>query len=201
MTPIEVLTNLPTIETKRLIIRKLVLPDLEDLFECSSNPEISKFTLWDSHKTINDSKDFLVKCIQQYSKGQPPVFGIELKDELKLIGTIGFGSIDFESKRAEFGYALHVGYWKQNITTEASLAILQFGFRTLELERIFATCFTDNIGSYRVMEKVGMTYEGILRSYHSKNGQRIDARIYAITQEDWFQNRQVSLDSISITFS
>lgn len=200
MTPTEVLLHLPLIETKRLRIRKLEPTDLQDLFECSSDPEISKYTLWDSHKTINDSKDFLHKCIKQYSLGQPPVLGIEVKEEKKLVGTIGFGSIDFQSKRAEFGYALHVGYWGQNITTEASLAILQFGFRTLELERIFATCFTTNVASYRVMEKVGMTFEGILRSYHSKNGERIDARMYAITREDWFQNRQLFLDSISITF-
>lgn len=200
MSPTDVLFQLPNIETKRLLIRKLEPTDLQDLYECSSDPEISKFTLWDSHKTIADSKDFLTKCIKQYSLGQAPVFGIELKEAKKIIGTIGFGSIDFQSKRAEFGYALHVGYWNQNITSEASLAILQFGFRTLELERIFATCFTTNIASYRVMEKVGMTYEGILRSYHSKNGERIDARIYAITRDDWFQNRQLFLDTISITF-
>jgi len=200
MSPSEVLFHLPKIETKRLLIRKLEPTDLQDLFECSSDPEISKFTLWDSHKSINDSKDFLTKCIKQYTLGQPPLLGIELKEQNKLIGTIGFGSIDFLSKRAEFGYALHVGYWNQNITSEASLAILQFGFRTLELERIFATCFTTNVASYRVMEKVGMTYEGILRSYHSKNGQRIDARMYAITRDDWFQNRQLFLDTINITF-
>lgn len=200
MSPSEVLFQLPRIETKRLLIRKLEPTDLQDVFECSSDPEISKYTLWDAHKTINDSKDFLTKCIKQYSLGQAPVFGIVLKEEQKLIGTIGFGSIDFESNRAEFGYALHVGYWKQNITSEASLAILQFGFRILELERIFATCFTDNVASYRVMEKVGMTYEGILRSYHSKNGQRVDVRLYAITREDWFQNRQLYLDTINITF-
>ncbi len=78
---------------------------------------------------------------------------------------------------------------ESNITTEATLAILQFGFRTLKLERIFATCFTDNIASFRVMEKAGMSYEGLMRSYHEKNGIRIDVKIYGITQNDWVQNK------------
>jgi len=125
------LLHLPIMETKRLVIRKLELTDLQDLFECSSNPEISKFTLWEAHTSIEASKDYLLKCLNQYSLGHAPVFGMILKDKNKLIGTIGFGSINLISKVAEFGYALHLDYWNQNITTEATLAILQLVLQTI----------------------------------------------------------------------
>jgi ribosomal-protein-alanine N-acetyltransferase len=80
-----------------------------------------------------------------------------------MIGTVGFVSFSLKQNSAEIGYALHPDYWGQSITPEAVWAVLRFGFVTLGLHRIEARFMVENIQSRRVMEKVGMRFEGVLR--------------------------------------
>jgi RimJ/RimL family protein N-acetyltransferase len=88
--------------------------------------------------------------------------------------------------RAELGYWTGVPYWGQGYMTEAVRAVIAFGFDTLGLHRIQATAYPRNVGSWRVMEKAGMTYEGTLREFYVKNGVPEDARMYAVLRsDDW----------------
>ena len=87
--------------------------------------------------------------------------------------------------RGEIGYALARKYWGQGLMTEAVRAMLDYGFNTLHLNRIEARCDVENAGSWRVMEKVGMKFEGVLRQNIMLHGRARDARMYAILREDW----------------
>lgn len=88
---------------------------------------------------------------------------MEEKTSNKCIGTVGFVSWDIKNARAELGNALSRACWNRGYMTEAVKAVIGFGFEKMGLVRIEARCNPDNIGSSRVMEKEGMTFEGILR--------------------------------------
>ncbi len=85
---------------------------------------------------------------------------MEHKAHAKIIGTCGFLYWLPNHARAELAYAIGREYWNQGLTTEGARAVAEFGFRTMNLNRIEARCEIPNIGSARVMEKLGMTFEG-----------------------------------------
>lgn len=83
------------------------------------------------------------------------------------------------------GYVLSDQYWNQGIMTEVVSKIIQFGFEEVGLERIQARCMVDNTGSAKVMEKVGMKFEGVLRNYMKVKNELRDLNMYAILKEDF----------------
>jgi ribosomal-protein-alanine N-acetyltransferase len=87
--------------------------------------------------------------------------------------------------RVELGYVLSDQYWNQGIMTEVVSKIIQFGFEEVGLERIQARCMVDNTGSAKVMEKVGMQFEGVLRNYMKVKNELRDLKMYAILKEDF----------------
>lgn len=90
-----------------------------------------------------------------------------------------------EHNRAEIGYVISTKNWGKGYGTEVANAVISFGFEQMELERIQARCFIDNIASQRVMEKVGMTYEGTLRKAMFVKGKFQDIKIYSILREEF----------------
>jgi ribosomal-protein-alanine N-acetyltransferase len=180
--------SLPIINTKRLRLRPLSLDDAADMFEYSSDPEVTQYVSWEAHQSIEDAVIFLNTSVEQYAKAEPGTWGIELREEAKLIGTIGFVYYSAANSRIEIGYAISRKYWGRGITTEALTALIELAFRQWNINRIEAHCFPDNHASARVMEKCGLRYEGLLRQrYFLKNAFR-DLKLYAILKEDWLVN-------------
>lgn len=182
----DIFRNLQTLETERLILRKMTLEDAEDMFEYASDPDVAKYTTWDTHQSVKDTKFFLNTVVERYKNRQITDWGIVHKGEEKLIGTGGFAECHLFHSRAEIGYALSRKYWRQGYMSEAVTAIVKFGFQTMNLNRIEARCEVDNIASARVMEKVGMQFEGILRQHIFTKGKYCDLKIYSILREDFF---------------
>ncbi|MGQ0549721.1 MAG: GNAT family N-acetyltransferase, partial [Armatimonadota bacterium] len=154
--------DLPVLQTQRLRLRRLRVDDAGDVFEYASDPEVSRYTTWEAHKTLEDSRAFLISVIEHYNTFQVAPWGMEHKGEGKLVGTCGFVSWNLRHRRAEIAYALARPYWNKGYTTEAVRAVMAFGFGAMRLNRIEARCDIPNIGSARVMEKAGMKFEGIL---------------------------------------
>lgn len=155
--------HLPVIETQRLKLRRLSMRDASDIFEYASVPEVAEHVTWNYHRNISDSIHFLRIITQQYEDGSPSPWGIVLKENSKIIGTIGFHFWSPPNFFAEVGYALSNDYWNRGLMTESLKAILDFGFNTMHLNRIEATCMTGNAASEKVMLKCGMSFEGILK--------------------------------------
>ncbi|MBR3017750.1 MAG: GNAT family N-acetyltransferase [Clostridia bacterium] len=177
-------SHLPTLKTQRLILRPLRMRDAEDLFAYAKDPEVSKHVLWDTHRSIWDSRQFLRAAIRQYRKGQPGSFAITLRQSGRMIGTIGFMWINVDYKSGEVGYSLSRDYWNRGIMTEALREVLRFGFEELELNRIEAQHETTNPASGKVMEHAGMRYEGTLRQRIKNKGRYVDVALYAILRSD-----------------
>lgn len=179
-----VFSHLPTLETQRLLLRPMRMSDARDLFAYASDPLVSRYVLWDTHKTLWQSRQFLRQARRQYRKGLPASFAIALRDSGRMIGTIGFMWVNPEHGSAEVGYSLNRDYWNQGLTTEALRAVVAFGFDVLQLHRIEAQHDTENPASGRVMAHVGMRYEGTLRQRLRNKGRYVDVALYAILRND-----------------
>jgi ribosomal-protein-alanine N-acetyltransferase len=188
MNLLDILAHLPTIETERLLLRKITLSDASDMFEYASNPEVSEYTMWSTHTSIEDTKYFLQSLTKMYKRRELVDWGIVHKAEKKFIGTCGFVEWSMTHSRAEIGYALSRRYWGEGYMSEAVNAVIEFGFREMLLNRIMARCEVNNIASARVMEKVGMQLEGILRQHLFVKGRYWDLKIYSILREEFFDN-------------
>lgn len=186
---LDILANLPTIETERLLLRKITLNDASDMFEYGSDPQVSEYTTWSTHTSIEDTKYFIRSLLKMYKRRELVDWGIVHKAEKKFIGTCGYVEWSMTHSRAEMGYAISRKYWNQGYMSEAVNAIMEFGFREMLLNRIQAKCKVSNIGSARVMEKVGMQLEGILRQQIFVKGEYWDLKIYSILREDFFADR------------
>jgi [ribosomal protein S5]-alanine N-acetyltransferase len=186
---LDILANLPSIETDRLLLRKITLNDAKDMFEYAADPEVSEYTTWSTHASIDDTKYFIKSLIKMYKRRELVDWGIEHKAEKKFIGTCGYVEWSMTHSRAEIGYALSNKYWNQGYMSEAVNAIMDFGFREMLLNRIEAKCKLNNIASARVMEKVGMQLEGILRQQLFVKGRYWDLKLYSILRDDFFADR------------
>ncbi|MDC2867439.1 GNAT family N-acetyltransferase [Bacillus sp. BP-3] len=180
-----ILEKYPTLIAERLCLRPLTIQDAADIFEYASNPEIATYTVWYPHGTLQDSQIFVQSILDQYEKGEMAAYGIELKNEKKIIGTCGFIEYDKNHHKAELAYALSPNYWGQGIATEAAKACIRYGFEVLQLNRIEAGCHASNVQSERVMKRLGMQYEGTLRKDMFVKGIYRDTKIYAILREEY----------------
>lgn len=176
--------DLKTLETERLILRKMTMDDAADMFEYASDPEVTRHSTWNTHQTLHDTRQFLQYMIANYEAKQVSSWGIEHKRDGKFIGTGGFIYWRPEHNRSEIGYALSRAYWNQGLMSEAVAAMVRFGFEEMGLNRLEARCNVDNIGSERVMQKVGMTYEGTIREQLLVRGHYESVKLYSILRSE-----------------
>ena len=182
--PEVIFSNLPELETPHLLLRMLKRSDARDIFEYARDPEVARHVLWDAHRSIEDSREYIRYVRRLYKEGLPSVYGICLKDTGKLIGTIAFVWYSPENRSAEIGYSLGKAWWGKGYATEALRAVLELGFDRLKLHRAEAMHETDNPASGRVMEKCGMRPEGVLRGRVYNKDHFSDVRLYALLEED-----------------
>ncbi|MDR1570627.1 MAG: GNAT family N-acetyltransferase [Oscillospiraceae bacterium] len=179
-----IFTRMPTLETSRITLRRMTMADAQDVYRYSSDPEVAKYVLWDAHRNIQDSRAYIRYVQRQYRNDEPSSWGMILRNTQHLIGTIGFMWWNQENHSAEIGYSLARPYWNQGMTTEALAKVIEFGFDRMRLHRIEAQHCVENGASGRVMEKCGMTREGVLRGRLYSKGAFMDVVLYAILESD-----------------
>ena len=178
-------THMPTITTKRLVLRPASMRDADDMYSWCSDPQVARYVLWDAHTSIRTTKNYLRYLIHQYRQGAPSTFVMEHRENGHAIGTIGFIWMDEQCRSCEVGYSMSRDYWNRGLMTEALQALIEFCFLKLKLNRVEAQHDVRNIASGRVMEKAGMRYEGSLRQRVFNKGQFIDVALYAILRSDY----------------
>lgn len=184
--------EVPILETDRLLLRGFSVNDLNDIFEYASDSDVNTFMPWDTHKSIGETKEFLEKSKETFEKSDNIDWGIELKNEKKIVGGITIRKWNNENLCGDIGYALSKKYWNMGIMTEALKIVIQFGFEKLCVNRIEAHCDENNIASYKVMEKAGMKYEGTLREKVFVKNKFVNMRFYSILKDEYFANRKNS---------
>lgn len=170
----------PDLYTERLYLRKLTLDDVMDVYHYGAQPEVSVYCIWETHRSTEDAKSFIRSSIVKYENNDPSDWAICIKESGRVIGAIGYVQHWPEHMRCEVGYAISKHFWKQGYTTEALEAFIKYNFQLAMMHRIEARCIEENVGSYRVMEKAGMQFEGILREQLFMKGKFRNMKLYSI---------------------
>ena len=185
MLPKDFFRDLPTLHTSRLILRPLAADDAPDMFAYASNPQMTRFTTWDAHQSIDDSRAFLAQAINKYQNGLAMDWGIVDGATDQLIGTCGLTSYSEQHHRGDLGYGIAVPYWNKGYMTEAARAAIDCAFRMLPIMRLQSCCHVQNIGSSRVMGKLGMSHEGTFRQYFRFRDVPHDVKWFSLLREEW----------------
>ena len=171
-----------SIETERLILRKLRFDDAEDIFcYCGDRTIVST-----PHKNVDQTKNELKKWIKDYEKKDTYEWGIELKTIRKIIGVIFVVVKDDKNEVCTIAYTLSKKYWNNGYATEALYHVLRYLLNVVGYNRVEGGYFVDNPASGRVQEKAGMKYEGTKRqnSINWKTGKLTDSKIFGIIKDD-----------------
>lgn len=181
----EIFSHLPPLETDRLLLRALRVSDAADMYDYAHRPEVTRYLLWNPHPNLAHTKRYLEYLATRYRIGMFYDWALISKADNRMIGTCGFVRFDFPHNSAEIGYVLNPDYRGQGLMPEAARAVLDFGFHTLELHRIEARFMTENEPSRRVMEKLGMQFEGVKRKAMLIKGSYRDIGNCAILAEEF----------------
>ena len=152
-----------TIVTGRLILRRPNIEDAPAIFDgYGQDPEVVRHVMWRPHGSIGDTSDFLVTVLQRLHSRKEQSWAITLKGDDRLIGMVAVRPNGFKH---DIGYVLARPHWGRGIMTEAARAVVDLSLSDPQVRRVWAVCDVDNKASARVMEKVGMTFEGVLRRW------------------------------------
>jgi RimJ/RimL family protein N-acetyltransferase len=172
----------PTLHTQRLTIRPFSAADWQHVYAYTSNPLVMAY-MPSGILTQAQAQEF----VERHSSDQAEAAAVVLTATQHLIGHIIFHPW-FAPQTYEIGWAFNPGWHHQGYATEAAHALLTYGFTTLQLHRIIATCQPENIASFRVMEKLGMRREGhFLQCIDRGNGVWWDEFFYAILHAEWVE--------------
>jgi len=178
------LTKIPTLYTQRLVLRPFSLADVPTIVTLAGDWDIAFNTLSVPHPyTEEHAVQWIRQQAVQWEQKQAINFAIAHSDNT-VVGSIGLGLVP-SFNLAELGYWVGKPYWGKGYATEAARALVNFGFEKLSLHRIQATHFGNNPASGRVMQKVGLLYEGCRRQHTLKWGEYRDIKLYGMVREDW----------------
>lgn len=176
----------PRIETKNLLLRRIYPHDASALFEILSDEAVSEFFDDDAFVDISQARDQIEDWETGYQNQRCLRWGITRKGENQLIGTCGYYGFHSWNKRASIGYELARTVWRQGLMTEALGGIIDFGFGSLELNRIEAVIMPGNMASINLLEKLGFENEGLLREYERWGSKGfVDLCIFALLRKEW----------------
>ncbi len=157
----------------------------------ASDDEVTKFLTWPTHSDVEVTRTLLSKWIAGYSRADFYNWAIELKEIGEVIGNISVVQVKEKIACAELGYCMGAKWWGSGIMPEAGKEVIRYLFEEVGFNRIAAVHDKNNPKSGRVMQKIGMTYEGTLRKAGFCNQGVIDEVWYSILRDEYqdYQNR------------
>lgn len=180
----------PILDTKRLKLIEITHYHLDSIFTILSMEEVTKYYGTDPLTLPAEATKLIDMYHKNFIDKRGIRWGIKLKENQQIIGTIGLNGLQLKNKRAEVGYELHPAYWRQGYTTEALKEVLSFSFRQLGLHRVGAFVYPDNIISLNLLQKFGFTNEGLLRDYMYQNNQFHDTYVLSLLKDEWENSQE-----------
>lgn len=175
----------PVFTTRRLTLRMLRPGDARDIFSFCRDPEISRYAEWYPHKSLADSMSYISNVLRSYRKKACFTWAVCENRSGRVIGTCSYIFIDPCYKTSEIGYCFSREYWGNGYATEAASVLLQFGFHEIGFQRIQARLMAENVRSERVLQRLGMQYEGLMKKAIYCKGVSHDLKLYAITDDSF----------------
>lgn len=181
------MNQMPIIKTERLILRPFNLSDENEVQRLAGNIAIAEMTLNIPYPYKDGIAGEWIKTHKEkYEEGKMLNLAITDRTNNYLIGAIGL-SIKKEYDIGELGYWIGKPYWNKGYCTEAAEVILDYGFKKMHLNRIYATHLKKNPASGKVMKKIGMKKEGILRQHVKKWGEYEDLVYYGLLKSEFIR--------------
>jgi RimJ/RimL family protein N-acetyltransferase len=179
--------TLPVLSSARLSLRWISKEDVDSVFEIFSNPEVMRY--WSTPPLAN--KQAALDLISEIQMGlaMDAMFkwGVSLRENNKVIGTVTLFNLDFNNKRAELGYALGRSYWGKGYIHEALQTVLAHVFDVLNFRRLEADVDPRNALSIKTLERLGFRREGFLRERWHVAGEIQDAYFYGLLKREWLR--------------
>lgn len=177
------------LKTNRLLLRQLTIEDSERIEELAGDYDVAKSTLNIPHPYPKGSAIQFIESVLSAEKNNKIVmFAITEIESQLLIGLINI-NLSAPYKRGELAYWVGKQYWGKGYGTEATKSLLEYGFNQLNLNKMFAASFTSNPGSWRIMEKVGMKYEGTLKQHVARFDQYYDLSYYGLLKVEFDEEK------------
>ena len=169
------------LQTDRLLLRPFDFGDVDDVLSYASEPEFGWYLSLPQPYTRDDAAKFVAQQILDKWSTRAT---FALVFEGHVVGGGGL-SVDRRGERGELGYALAKQHWGKGLTLEAARAVIGWGFERYGVHKVIAYAVLDNRQSWRVMEKLGMTREGVKRSHSRIGGEFVDYVDYGVLREEW----------------
>lgn len=181
------MSDIPPLTTDRLQLRGFTLADAPMVEQLAGSFAVADTTLNLPHPyPPGAAVNWINTHAEPAAQGTAFSWAITDRTTETLYGTISIGIV-VEHQHAEIGYWMGEAYWGRGYTSEAARAVVDYGFRVHNLQRILARHFVRNPASGRVMQKIGMQYEGTLRQHIRKGTQFEDVACYGIIRSEWEQ--------------
>ena len=185
------MNSIGTIEitTQRLLLRAIRESDYMDMYEYTSKEEVARYVSWSPHKRMEDTMALCQMWAEEYAKTDRYNWAIVFNG--KVIGNIDVGKIVDEN--AFLGWQIDSIYWNKGIVTEAATAVRDFLFAKVGVVGIYASYIAENIGSGRVMQKIGMKeithkeYSATLKKECEEEIDGLPVSFYRLTKEEWYE--------------
>ena len=180
-------SEFPVLETKRLKLRKPDISDAGDVLVFRGDIIVQKYDDPIIH-TIQEAVTFINELLDEYRTQEGISWAVELKDRKIVIGCFGLHHWNQYHRRAEAGYGLAHAYWGQGFGSEALIAMVRYGFQTMNLNRIYARTIADNYESIRLLERNGFQREGTQRNHSwEDDGTFHDSAIYGLLVNEFLK--------------
>jgi [ribosomal protein S5]-alanine N-acetyltransferase len=174
----------PTLQSERLILRPFVAGDAAEVHRIVSDREIAANTAHIPHPYPDGmALEWIDRVTARWPTGESAVFAATERGAGRIVCAAGL-EIDPPHRRAELGYWVARPYWNCGYASEAAAAVVAFGFRALGLNRVAAHHYTRNPASGRVLQKIGMTWEGRMRRHVLKWGVFEDIDFYGVLHDE-----------------
>jgi ribosomal-protein-alanine N-acetyltransferase len=174
-----------TIETPRLLLREITPNDVSGIFSLYSDYNVLRYTDNELHTNLTDSELFINDIQHNFNTEHAICWGITLKPNTEIIGTIRLYHIDRKHCFVSIGNLLAPGYWNRGIMTEAQYHIVEFAFNHLNMHRLEAQVFVGNTASIRTFNKLNFTNEGILRENFLIEGIFENSYLFSILKNEF----------------
>lgn len=181
------------LSTGRLRLKEFSWEDEQAVHAYASDSLVVEYMLWGPN-SAEETQDYLRQVIQKQEHVPRTAydFAVVLQETGQLIGGCGLFLEGY--RQAELGYCFNRSFWGQGYATEAAKALVRMGFHELGLHRIYATCRPGNIGSAKVMQKLGMRYEGHFREHRWHKGCWRDSYQYSILAREFETEGEIGND-------
>jgi len=177
--------NYPELKTEHLLLRRFEDRDAGAIQTLAGEYAVAEMTLNIPHPYIDGMAQIWLESHQaEFESGMGVVFAMHEKTTDQLVGAVGL-TVMKRFNRAELGYWVGKPFWGTGYATEASEEVLRYGFQIMKLNKISASHMTRNPASGKVMLKIGMEKEGLLKQHALKWDQFVDLAVYGILAEKW----------------